>query len=366
MHLNLVAPVNQLGYGVVGFNILKALRDAGHKISYFPIGQPSWEDDLSFVREATEQAKLFDREAPSIRIWHQHDLAMFPGGGERIGWPIFELDGFTDHELHHLRSVDRLFVCSEWAKNVVHKYVPDVPVDVIPLGVDSSIFFVDEAAKSRAYWTQDKTVFLNVGKWEVRKGHNELLEAFCKAFSPEDNVELWMLNHNPFIGKENEAWKTKYLTSRMGTNIRILPRVNSQRELCALFNGIDFGVFPAHAEGWNLEPLEMMACGIPSIVTNYSGHTEYCNDTNSLLITPNGMEKARDGKWFHGQGEWCTFDVDSLVETLRRAHELKQSDSESLGGLKRGASITAREFSWKNTVRRIEEVLSPVAVGDKA
>lgn len=322
---NIVAPINQLGYGVVGYNILRALKEDSP--SYYPIGNPEWESDLGFVREAVERSKAFDSKAASIRIWHQHDLAMFPGGGERIGWPIFELDKFTDQELVHLNSVDRLFVCSEWAKQILldNGVNPPNGINVIPLGVDTSVFKIDEAARQhRAYWTTTKTTFINAGKWEVRKGHNELLEAFNKAFEPGDDVELWMLNDNPFIGARNEQWKTRYLSSKMGEHIRIIPRVNTQAELSAVFNSVDWGVFPAHAEGWNLEPLELMACGVPSIVTNYSGHTQFCDDTNSLLVQPNGMELAHEPPWFNGQGSWCKFDVDELVEQLREAHRMKQ------------------------------------------
>ena len=40
MKLNLQAPINQLGYGVAGINILKALQQEGVEVSFFPIGQP--------------------------------------------------------------------------------------------------------------------------------------------------------------------------------------------------------------------------------------------------------------------------------------------------------------------------------------
>lgn len=358
MFLNLVAPINQLGYGVVGCNILRAAVEAGHTVSYWPIGNPNWDSDLTFVKNCMENAKTFDKDAPSIRVWHQNDLAMFPGGGERIGFPIFELNKFDDIERNHLESVDRLFVCSKWAKDVLEAEGITTRIDVIPLGVDSKVFYLDEEArKTRAYWTRNKTVFINVGKWEVRKGHNELLEAFNKAFTPEDNVELWMLNHNPFIGVHNENWKTKYIASPMCANIKLLPRVNTQAELRMIFNTVDFGVFPAHAEGWNLEPLELMACGVPSIVTNYSGHTEFCDVANSYLVEPDGMEKAHDGmdgRWFRGQGDWCTFKVDDLVDAMRAAHDAKQSGQTN----KLDACLeTAKKFSWENTIKRIEEVL---------
>ena len=364
MFVNLVAPINPLGYGVVGFNVLKHLVGEGHQISLFPIGgQATWESDqkaVDLIQKAVNNSQFFDPSAPSLRVWHQHDLAMFPGGGERIGWPIFELDTFSDKEEHHMRSVDRLFVCSQWAKDVCIARGIDVSnIDVVPLGVDSTVFYPDEQAqKSRPYWNRESTVFINVGKLEVRKGHNELLEAFCKAFSPEDNVELWMLNHNPFIGLQNENWKVKYITSPMGGKIKILPRVDSQTQLRQLFNQVDFGVFPSHAEGWNLEPLELMACGVPSIMTNYSGHTEYVNKGNSLLVEPNGMEKAHDavgGKWFNGQGDWCTFEIDELVSQLREAHKMKQENAHKI--MHENCLKTAEEFSWNNSVKKILRVL---------
>jgi len=355
MFLNLVAPINQLGYGVVGLNVLKSAVEAGHTVSYFPIGNPTWDSEISFLGKCIENAKMFMSGAPSIRIWHQNDLAMFPGCGERIGWPIFELNKFTQVERNHLESVDRLFVCSQWAKDVLQAEGIRTKVDVVSLGVDGSIFYIDEQARAnRAYWTTKKTVFLNVGKWEVRKGHNDLLEAFNVAFAPGDNVELWMLNHNPFIGVENENWKTRYVASPMSAHIKLLPRVNSQAELRTIYNVVDYGVFPARAEGWNLEPLELMACGIPSIVTNYSGHTEFCDAANSYLVEPNGMESAQDGKWFTGQGEWCTFEIDALVDAMRAAHDDKQSGE---NGRRQACLDTAQKFNWSNTVKRIEEVL---------
>jgi glycosyltransferase involved in cell wall biosynthesis len=359
MFVNLVAPINPLGYGVVGFNVLKHLMEAGHNVSLWPIGgKATWESNQKSVEQiqgSINNANFFDPEAPSLRIWHQHDMAMFPGKGQRIGMPIFELDEFTDKELHHLESVDRLFVCSDWAKAICEKHGLK-NVDVIPLGVDGEVFFPSEEDKAkRPYWTKKSTVFINVGKWEVRKGHNELLEAFNKAFGPDDDVQLWMLNHNPFIGMQNEQWKLNYINTPLGGKIKMLPRVETQAQLRQLFNQVDFGVFPSHAEGWNLEPLELMACGVPSIVTNYSGHSQFCDSANSLLVQPNGMEKAQDGKWFTGQGSWCTFDIDELVAQMRQAHNMKQTESSELLDLQRNAKASANGLSWGNTVTKIIE-----------
>ena len=75
---------------------------------------------------------------------------------------------------------------AEWAKGVVEKEVPGSRVDVAPLGVDVSIF------KPQEIEPRSTTVLLNIGKWEIRKGHDILWESFNEAFNESDDVELFL------------------------------------------------------------------------------------------------------------------------------------------------------------------------------
>jgi glycosyltransferase involved in cell wall biosynthesis len=358
MDINLVAPINTLGYGVVGCNIFKSLLSGGNTVSLFPIGNVDWPSDNSLqknINDSIRRAEFYNNKSPSVRIWHQYQLDMFPGNGPRIGWPIFELNKFNDREKHNLSSVDKLIVCSDWAKQVVEDNGINVPVSVAPLGVDPSIFFVDVAERAtRAYWQKDTTVFINMGKWEKRKGHNELIAAFCDAFNPGDNVELWMINDNPFIGHENFEWKKKYADTKMVGHIKFFPRLETHEQIRKIYNHADCGVFPSHAEGWNLEIPELMACGAHIIATNYSGHTQFLTESNSLLLDVTGMEPAVDGKWFNGQGDWATFDNNQLVEHMKNIHRKKQSGEL---GLNIEGIQTVKNLTWSNTVDNIIECL---------
>lgn len=358
MNVNFISPINSLGYGCVGYNILKTLHKRGHVVSYFPIGKPEWEGDPEapgLIQNAFKNSELFDSGAPNVRLWHQNEMHMFVGKGKRIGFPIFELDKFNERERHHLSSVDELFVPSKWAKEVVEKNGINVPTRVIPFGVDTNVFFRDEDERAASYFTNDKTIFMNVGKWEKRKGHEELCEAFSRAFTPDEPVELWMMNDNPFIGRKNDEWKRKYIESPMGSNIIFVPRLLSQAEMRKKFNQVDCGVFPSHAEGWGLPILEMMACGAHIIATDYSGHTEYLSSAEATLIKPNGMEDAKDGLWFFGQGQWCTYDVEDLADAMRHVHEAKQSGK--LSSINEPGQNLARQYSWDNTVSIMEQWL---------
>lgn len=375
MNINLIAPTFYTGYGIASFNILKELINQGHKIHYLPIGTPQAEneEDAKIIRTAFENGKLFDYNAPCIRIYHQFSLDQFIGRGKKIGFPIFELDRFNELELHHLGYPDKLFVCSEWAKEIVveslygHYKWPDIAknVHVIPLGVDRKIFHSkrhEVLYPIQRDWDHENYIFLNCGKWEVRKGHDILCSMFNKAFEPTDKVELWLCPHNPFLKPEEaKEWENYYLTSKMGRagKIKILPRLKTQVELAEVMNQADCGIFPYKAEGWNMEGLEMLSCGKPIIATEYSGPTEYLHPTVMsdsrccLGAYPDDMEDAYDGKWFFKQGKWAKLGPayqEQTIETMRWAA------GEGFEEWEKNIEI-AKKFSWENTAQKILEVL---------
>ena len=351
MKINLNTPINQLGYGIAGLNICEQLIASGNEVALHTIGQPQVPvAKQAALNKARALALVYDAVAPTVRIYHQDQLAERVGRGRFIGFPFFELRQFKLGERHHICQTDALCVASQWAKDVVEEQGIGVETFVVPLGVDRTIF--NEELKVMRNEV-DYTVFVNVGKWEVRKGHDSLLHAFNRAFNPADKVILRMMPTLPFPGMErhNASWHQLYMTSKMGAHgkIDIRPRAETQQEVAKLFSSSDCGVFPARAEGWNLDLLEALSCGLPCIATNYSAHTEFIDDDNCRLIQIDEYELADDHVWFHGDGEWAKLGKDQedcLVEHLREVHRLKQT-----GALPRNDAgiATAKQFSWKNT-----------------
>ena len=344
MRINLQAPINQLGYGVAGLNILKALHDKA-EVSLFPIGQPQVTNqaDADAVVRGVDASQRFDPNAPCIKIWHQNQMAERIGSGKFIGFPIFELDTFTDVEKHHLQSCDELFVCSEWAKQVVldQTNLTEEGVHVVPLGVDSSIF------KETLPRTHKTTIFFNCGKWEVRKGHDILIKAFEKVLGHGEDAELWMMCSNPFNSPEEDAkWHQLYSHPR----VKLIPRAETQQEVYNIMSQVDCGVFPSRGEGWNLELLEMMSAGKHVVATDYSAHTEFCTKENCGLVAIKDVEPAFDGKWFFGQGNWAKF---SGHEEMDLYMKMMKFILNKKGTVNEAGIETARQFSWENTAEKI-------------
>lgn len=353
MIINLNAPINQTSYGYVSCNIIKELKSLGHDLRHIPIGHTSPDEELLPYIAETLNRWDYSHDAPSIKIWHQHDLNLFPGRGIRIGMPIFELENFNDFELHSLNNPDQLFVCSEWARSVI-KNTTNRNSYVIPLGVDEEIFHPHQMPSST------KTVFGNFGKFEVRKGHDILPEIFNKAFEKDDDVLLVMMPHNFFLNQqETNELVRRYRDTKLGDKIVFIDRQKSHSMVYNIMCQIHCGIFPSRAEGWNLEALELLACGRHIIITNCTAHTEFCNSSNSMLVEMNsGYERAFDNKFFDGRFSWHKIgedEIDQMIEYMRSIHRKTQDGNLHLNS---DGIVTAQKYSWKNTAKKIENHLN--------
>lgn len=354
--LKLNVPINNLGYGVAGYNIFKELYKFHPSTALYPISKPEFVD--KFIEAGLNNREKSLVHDPCVKIWHQNDIHSHIGKGLHIGFPIFELTEFSSEEKLSMNHCDKLFVCSKWAKEIAGQVFNRLrDIHVVPLGVDTEIFKPYQSKRTQ-------TVFFNCGKWEKRKGHDVLLECFNRAFLSNDNVELWMMCDNPFIGQDNQKWVNLYKNSPLGDKIRIIPRQKTQKDVYNIMKQTDCGVFPARAEGWNLELLEMMACGKDVITTNYSAHTEFCTKDNSFLVEIDSLEQAFDGIFFPGShGQWAELgndQKDQLIEHMRNVHGVKQqytngweSDMKKLCCKNHYGIETSKKFTWKNSAKEL-------------
>lgn len=353
MSINISCPLNNTGYGISSINIVKALSKLDKEIALFPIGQSyidSQEDYDLFYTLVQRGFKDLDINAPFIKIWHQFDLLHRTGRGNYFAFPFFELDKFNEVELKHLTVPDTIFVASNWAKNVIENNGISTKVEVVPLGVDMSVFNSDLFPNKE----NDKYIFLNMGKWEVRKGHDILLQIFNNAFPNEKNVELWILaseiTNSYSSAEELSKWKKMYDHPR----VKIIPGVQRHSDIAKIISMADCGIYPSRAEGWNLEALETMAMNKPVIITDYSAHTEFCNKDNSYLIDITDKELAFDGKAFRGQGFWAKFDAQQIDQTISYMRHVYSSNIR----INPDGVETAKKFSWDNAANCIKRCIA--------
>lgn len=343
--MNIIGVLNKLSYGNVCTGFVHGLSQNNYPVSLFPIHHQDI-DSIYYqsVKQALANAQYYDVNSPCIRVWHQFEMTQFVGK-RRIGFPIFELNKFNPLELHHLKACDELIVCSKWAQNILQDH--NLQSKVCPLGVNTSVF-------QPKHLPGEKTIFLVGGKLEIRKGHDIVTKLFERAFSENDNVELWLWINNPFLKDDDfSSWKKFFLTNKLASKIRFVPYLNTIQDVAELYNSVTAGICISRAEGWNLPLLELMACGRKNIVTNYSGHTEYCNNDNSYLINIDTLETAYDGYWFKsGIGEWAKIgpsQEDQIIEAMRTIHRSNRE-------FNRHCVTTGLNYDWKLSGKKLYEL----------
>lgn len=354
-NLNLFCPINGTGYGITSLNILKSLVSDNTQVALFPIGnqiQLNSENDREFVEKSLENNVNYDPKAPCLKIWHQHDLAAKIGNGHYYVMPFFEIDKLNKREVHGINSADYVFQPSEWGKKILEENGVTKPIFIAPLGVDHTIF---SNKPNKIRMEKPNYVFFHIGKWEKRKSQDVLIQAFNQAFEKSDNVELRLVPHNPFLKEEEHMeWINLAKNSKLGDKINIYNRLATQYHLADFIDDADCGVFVSRAEGWNNEIPESMAMNKPIIATNYSAHTQYCDDENSFLVNIDETEPAIDGKWFNGQGNWAKIgenQIEQIVEHMRYVYKNNIKDNPC--GVK-----TANKYSWTNTAACINKTLT--------
>lgn len=353
--ISLSCPVTpHTGYGVTSFNILKSLLSLGYDIHLFPIGNPqvqSQEDKNIIVDLINRANHLYSKNNPYLKIWHQFDLATRIGTAKYGALVFFEIDKMNPIEINSMNNTDCVFVASKWAKEILEYNNIKAKIVVSPLAVDTSLFkpMLDLNRTDNTYR------FINIGKWEIRKGHDFLIEAFNSAFTEKDNVELWMMNHNPFLNEQqNKVWYNLYSSSKLKDKIKFIPRVDKHSDVAKIISQIDCGIFPARAEGWNNEILEVMAMNKPIIATNYSAHTEYCDKNNSFLIDINKLCPAKDDHFFKsGFGQWAYLGLSEMEQTVEY---MRYVYTNNITTNKYGLEIS-QQYTWNNTADIISKEL---------
>lgn len=346
MNMHLMTPLGVTGYGYVGLNILQTLSEI-HNIGLTPIGpaQPDSAEQVKIINNAMESINLIPYDSPTLKIWHQFDLLTRPGRGKYFALPFFEVDTFNDKEKFHLNFVDEIIVSCSWAKKVIQNAGIDKPIHIVPMGVDDTIF-----TPANVQPTDDKYVFLTVGKWEKRKAHDTIIHCFNQAFSQSDNAELWLATSNPFLTPDEEKfWLNIVDQSPLRDKIRVFPRLPNHQAVAELIGYSHCGIYISRGEGWNMELLESMSMGKPVIASNCAAHTQYCTEDNSFLVDMPDTELAVDNKFFFGQSNWGKIGKDQIDQTIAHMrHCFDNKITTNTSGIE-----TAKNMSWKNCCHQL-------------
>lgn len=362
MKINFFAPINNLGYGLHSYYLLKAFEARGHKVTLIPpLGEVRFSDE--HVEKWLAARKDFSENNPSIMIFSEDFLTQFVGS-PRIGFPVFETEGFTPVQIACLKSCRAILTPTQWGKNVLENNGIR-NVHVVNEGVDTETFpFMDF---SDAEARNDKFTFLHVGKFEKRKGTLEVIEAFYSAFKTNE-ARLILHIHNPFVENYDPLFEkmrelgfaalTGNTFLRKGLEIVLSKHYDSHADMRGLYAHADAAVFPSRAEGWGLPILEALSMGIPTIVGKWTAMTEYIPENYPFQLKIEKLEPVDDIFYAQDRGQWVVPSMDSMINHMIFIYQYGRKFRKTIDW--KNIIEIPRSFTWDRAAFQLEDAINKI------
>lgn len=179
----------------------------------------------------------------------------------------------------------KILTISQNSRNEISSnfHIPASHIDIIYPGV-SDIFL-----KSSQIKTINKygNYILAVSSMDPRKNFNGLIQAFRKGNFGYTKLLI--------VGSEHKVFADNSLKEIIDKDDRIVfTGYVDDEQLVGLYQNALVFAYPSFYEGFGIPPLEAMACGCPTLVSNTTSLPEVCGDA-SVYVDPYNIDSICDG-----------------------------------------------------------------------
>ncbi len=291
-----------------------------------------------------------------------------PGAGGRIGRATCGVIFFEDTRLPDAASAcgeyDVMVTGSTWCEEVLRGGGAANVATVIQ-GIDPSLFHPAPRAGALA----GKFAVFSGGKLEYRKGQDLVLAAFRRFAARHNEAVLVTGWHSP--------WPACALT--VNVNASLAPVTLGSDGRCdvtawAVANGLrpeqfidvgsvpnhlmgrvlremDVALFPNRCEGGtNLVAMEAMACGVPTIVSDNTGHRDLTATGAPYVLTRQRPVPAGSA----GTEGWGESDVEEIVDRLEAAW----ADREEAARRGAAGARAMSRWNWRDQVAALHRAVT--------
>lgn len=305
-----------IGYGRLGVKLADALERAGVDM-FNSMDSPNPPTHLQRRIEGTRVGKT------NVVMWVStpgHARGWFAGQHAVLS-TMWEAQRLPEAYREYLHNFDRIIVPSQHNLELFSDYHPNV--SYVPLGVDpTEWFYVPRTAPTSEFRFM-------IGGSGTRKGVDLTVAAFRKVFAtwPKDGPIPKLILKNP---KGEDYY---------GDRIEMISGHLSDADEQALYASIHCYVQPSRGEGFGLQPLQAMAQGIPTILTDAHGHASFAHLGYGLSTT-----NATSAYFIYGDaGDWWEPDFDELCQRMEYVYS--NWDAAEAHG-KQAAVGVANRFTW--------------------
>lgn len=301
-------------------------------------------------RLAAMRQRPKDLSLPQV-VYASGDLFLKNSGRYRIGYTMLEVDGIPPDWIAQANALDEVWVPSHFNKQTFLDSGLDVPIHVIPLGVNPDYF----NPKIRTHRPSSRYTFLAVFEWGERKGGELLLQAYHRAFSKQDDVLLIakIINTDASLNVRQEINKLNLPSD--GPPVAILYNQELPTyQMGSLYRSADCLVAPTRGEGWGMPIIEAMACGLPVIATDWSAHTDFMKEAYAYPLRVAEMVPAIAKCPYYEGFRWAEPDLDHLIHLMRHVYQNQEEAAEK--GRRASAEVLAN-WTWRHSAQKIRDRL---------
>ena len=197
------------------------------------------------------------------------------------------------------RDVERIFCFTKFWKEEIKSQGITRPVDVMNHGINTQMVrpIPKDLARQTLGLPKDVFLFSSINRNMPRKRLDILVMSFVKLIVRFPVKPIFMLvvadkgdkgGYQLFEIFSRELKLAGATTDTFGNRLLITSSNTCYKDddINLLYNCADVGVSCAEGEGWGLCSFEQMSVGIPQIVPEIGGYTEYCNNNNSIMVKP--------------------------------------------------------------------------------
>ncbi len=243
-------------------------------------------------------------------------------GQHRVLFSMWETDELPSNFRRWLGQFDQVIVPCEHNVELFSEFHNDV--SYCPLGVDHKFWYPMDTKNDGVFR------FQGGGSLWHRKGLDVLVKAFNALNLPDAELHIKAAPHAQDVPSPN-----------LGDKVFLNRTWMSPIEQREWYNKADCFVAPARGEGFGLMPLQAIASGIPTIVSDSTGQAQFAH--LAFGVVPCGKSKAET------TGLWDEPNQKILEELMMEAYQNR-------GTIKQAAVARVPEtkvFSWSNATRKL-------------